>query len=222
MPVRLVNISPKVEVEDEKNIVFPPEVKGSIEPGSLDHLHLVSNMEWGTNMLDFIKPGTIPDCVKFLRLPPNYAHSIDDSDFSTDNSIYLHHTSIQYGSSKNSFFVWKASNEPIPVLPSNWRRTCSGWSGSITFDNIHIIKVERIPEPVVVPEPNLSVTTKSPTSLEKKRAYLEAERVYAEAKKTYAEASKADAEASCVYHRARQAYLDDKIAALDALTQTSA
>ena len=209
MPVKLVNVSPKVEVEDEKLITFPPEVKGSIEPGSLNHLRLAYGMIWGDNMLDLIKPNTIPACVNSLRLPPNYVHPVVDSGLLSKVSVYLHHSSIQYANSKISFFVWKADNEPEPVLPSNWRRTCNGWSGSNTFDNTQIIRAERIPEPVVVPkpEPVTTTTTKPPTSPEKKKAYLEAERVYAEAKR--------------VYHGAKQAYLADKIAALEEqITQT--
>ena len=207
MPVKLVNVSPKVEVEDEKHIVFPREVKSSIEPGSLDHLLMARYIEWGANMLDLIKPGTIPDCVNSLQLPPNYAHPVVNSCLLSKVSVYLHHSSIQYANPNNSFFIWKADNEPEPVLPSNWRRTCSGWSTSGTFSNTQIIRVERVPEPVVVPKPETQNTTKPSTGLEKKKAYLEAERASIDAKRVHLDA--------------KQAYIDDKIKALnDKLAQT--
>ena len=203
MPVKIVNVSPKIEVEDEKHIVFPPEVKGSVEPGSLDHLRSAQSIRWGNNMLDLIKPNTIPECVGYLHLPPNYAHPIDDSNLITKVNVYLHHSSIQCASSKNSFFVWKGLDEPEPVLPKGWRKT-SNWTLSITFSNAEIIRAERIPESVVLPPPKheLTCTTKSLTSLQKKKAYLETERAFVQA---------------------RQVYIDDKIAALDEqLAQTSA
>lgn len=199
MPVRIVNVSPKIEVDDERLIIFPPEVKGSLKPGSLDHLRMARYMRWGDNMLALIKPNTIPNCFSALQLPPNYAHPIDDSNLGSGVTVYMHHSSIQYAGSKNSFYIWKEPMEPEPVLPKNWKQKSNIWTGSGTFENIEIIRIERIPEPVVVPEP--VTVAKSSTSLEKKKAYLEAEKVFVDA---------------------RRAYLDDKIATLnDQLAQTS-
>lgn len=152
MSVKLTNTYSDVQVEDVNLVVFPPEVHGSIKPGSLDHLTKAICIEWGTNMTGLIEPGTIPPCCITLLLPSSYKHPITDR-LGTNVTEYVHHSNIETVKHDRPFHVWKRPSEPNPSTPKTYDCSCS-WSRSQYFKGTSFIISKRLP--VAVPSKPVS------------------------------------------------------------------
>lgn len=151
MPVKLNKVCSDVEVEDEKHVVFPPEIVGSIRPGSLDYLTKTQIIEWGENMVDKIEHGTLPFCCMWLLLPANYKHPTDDLKFRSDGFLYVHHTNIEHGFAVREFFIWKGLTDPKPALPPGLKHAGnSTWYESDVFKTISILKVKKVQQSTAV------------------------------------------------------------------------
>lgn len=132
-------------------IVFPPEVHGSIKPGSLDHLTKVYSIEWGVNMTGLIEPGTIPRCCTVLLLPPSYKHPITDR-LGPRTIEYVHHSNLGTVQHDRQFQIWKTCDEPNPCVPTAYDCNQS-WVGSRYFRHAWISMARRLPVTVPQPEP---------------------------------------------------------------------
>lgn len=159
MTVKLTKICSVVEVEDAAFIAFPPEVVGSIRPGSLDHLIRVKDIEWGLSMTDPIEPGTIPKCCGYLLLPASYKHPADSIRL-TDVHIYVHHTNVSYGPSDRKFYIWREPTEPEPTLSQCHEYLGRGgcWYASEVFKGVSVIQVKKVPDAVPKPQPTPTTT----------------------------------------------------------------
>lgn len=165
MAVSLTKVCSDVVVQDlPGGLVFPPEVVGSIKPGSLDHLTKSDSIKWGVNMTEPIAPGTIPVCCRYLLFPETYGHAIDDIKLSSDVMVYLHHTRVHIGPSSRMFYVWGMEGEPEPTLPAGYEYLKGhAWRRSGVYRELRVREAQKAPEPVAVPEPvQAPVCTASP------------------------------------------------------------
>lgn len=95
------------------DLVFPPTVKGSIKPGTLDNLDRLQSISWGTNMTGLIEPGTIPNKPISLWLPKTYTHDLGLSQISDKVQIYVHTNYIDIVPEGSIFLVWAEDKSDI-------------------------------------------------------------------------------------------------------------
>lgn len=154
MAVSLTKVYSDIVVQDVgATLVFPPDVVGSIKPGSLDHLTKAHIIRWGVNMTGPIEPGTIPECCNYLLFPETYSHAIDNIKLRPRIEIYVHRTQVQTGPSDRIFYAWGLPDEPQPILPAGYQFAAKRiWRQSIMFGDLNITEVESVPK-LAVPEP---------------------------------------------------------------------
>lgn len=156
----------QVTVKDKKNVAFPAEVIGGLEPGSLDHLCNVAFIEWGINMTDPIEHDTIPKCCHALLLPISYKHPIDDTKLPSGVLVYVHRTNLQYAPRACIFNVWADSAEEIDmVLPNGIIWASPGQYKSNFFEGRYIRSAKYVsPEPTPA-QPDIAPDFITPDSI---------------------------------------------------------
>ncbi|CAH6420039.1 Hypothetical protein MVR_LOCUS16 [uncultured virus] len=98
---------------DAWDVSFPPTVKGSIKPGTLDGLTNLSYIDWGVNMTGLIEPGVIPDRYITLLLPKTYKHPLALSQFSKRVEVRLHIDNIEQMPIGKKFVVWSETKSDV-------------------------------------------------------------------------------------------------------------
>ena len=99
-------------------LIFPPDIYGTIRPGSLDGLKL-AYVIWGEFMGE-IETGTIPDGIA-LVLRSSYKYPLDRAQLGSTVKVFIHESCSEFAPTDRTFAVW--SDDVITLKPNI--ETCS-------------------------------------------------------------------------------------------------
>lgn len=152
-PTRTTITVPK----DAKDVVLPAIVKGTVAPGTFDHLDGLVSISWGVNMTGVIEHNTIPDKKITLWLPKTYLHDLAQSQISEKVTIMIHEDNVKQVPKGSTFLVWSESAEfkPNPELAFQFSKgiPCDQATVAAGVPCYISVAFERVEEPVPEPEP---------------------------------------------------------------------
>lgn len=110
MTVTIGSTYTTVEISaDMTDIWLPATVRGSVKPGSFDHIKNLRHISWGIGMTGLIEPKTIPAKPISLFLPESYKHQLELSEIPTEVDIYIHVDQIDQVPADREFIAWSAN-----------------------------------------------------------------------------------------------------------------
>ncbi|CAH6420042.1 Hypothetical protein MVR_LOCUS17 [uncultured virus] len=150
-PTRTVITIPK----DTTQVVLPEIVKGTVAPGTFDHLDGLVSISWGVNMTGVIEQGTIPNKAITLWLPKTYLHDLAQSQIPSKVTIMIHEDNVKQVPKGLKFLVWSESAEfkEKPELVFEYRQTCEQATAATGTQCYMVWASDKVAEPIPEPTP---------------------------------------------------------------------